>query len=311
MKKIILFSLFVIFIFNANISLALDYKIGSKVTGSFAATKKLKIDLPAGVWNVIEKKSWYFYGLRAFSYSLVRLEKNKVVEGISITELHTAGVYEGQLNSEIIKIFFKGKYDGCYERPEYYYLNFYRKGSTFNCFLVRHGVPEKEIYDPDDPYLRNTNSQIKKWIKDNAIELPKIMLGSEHLYFSRLVYGKIYGVSYSLDPSILSGPEISFFTEESSEYHKNRIQNYPEHEKIMKKWMLISAERHRNFENAVRAKDRHHLNLEAFSLVDNKFNNDKETSSDIVKEIQKLNDLYKDGVLTNEEFEKAKKKILN
>ena len=75
----------------------------------------------------------------------------------------------------------------------------------------------------------------------------------------------------------------------------------------MKKWMLISAERHRNFENAVRAKDRHHLNLEAFSLVDNKFNNDKKASSDIVKEIQKLNDLYKDGVLTKDEFEKERR----
>ena len=34
-------------------------------------------------------------------------------------------------------------------------------------------------------------------------------------------------------------------------------------------------------------------------------------SSNIVEQLQKLNDLYKTGVLTKEEFEKAKKRILN
>jgi hypothetical protein len=75
--------------------------------------------------------------------------------------------------------------------------------------------------------------------------------------------------------------------------------------------MLISAERHRNFEKSAKALERHHLNLDEFTLVNTKSNNETESSSDIVKEIQKLNDLYKDGVLTKDEFEKAKKKILN
>ena len=34
-------------------------------------------------------------------------------------------------------------------------------------------------------------------------------------------------------------------------------------------------------------------------------------SLNIVEQLQKLNDLYKAGVLTKEEFEKAKKRILN
>ncbi len=36
-----------------------------------------------------------------------------------------------------------------------------------------------------------------------------------------------------------------------------------------------------------------------------------ETKSDIVKQLEKLSDLYKSGALTKEEFEKAKKKLLN
>ena len=308
MKKFLLHFFLLAFFFTSG-TFALDYKIGSKVTGSFEATKKLKIELPPGEWNVIERKSWEFYGLRSFTYTLARIEKGKVVEAISLSELHTAGVYEGHLNVEIIKIFFKGKYDGCYERPEYYYLNFYRKGSTFNCFRVGHGVPKKEIYDPDDPYLRNANSQIKKWIRENSIELPKIMLGSSHLYFSRLVYGKIYGVSYSIDPSILNGPEISFFTEDSSEYHKYNIKNYPEHEKIMQKWLSISSNRHKAFEKTVKAKEKHLLNLSEFVSSGTSLNSNQ--SEDTVEQLKKLNDLYKSGVLNKDEFEKAKKKILN
>ena len=34
-------------------------------------------------------------------------------------------------------------------------------------------------------------------------------------------------------------------------------------------------------------------------------------NSDLVKQLEALNDLYKSGVLTKEEFKKAKKKLLN
>ena len=37
----------------------------------------------------------------------------------------------------------------------------------------------------------------------------------------------------------------------------------------------------------------------------------KNQNSDIVDQLNSLNDLYESGVLTKEEFEKAKKKILN
>ncbi len=40
-------------------------------------------------------------------------------------------------------------------------------------------------------------------------------------------------------------------------------------------------------------------------------NTSSESSSNIVDNLNKLNDLYKSGVLTKEEFEKAKKKLLN
>ena len=311
MKKIISFSIFIIFIFNANISLALDYKKGQIIKDSFQVTKKFIVDLPPGDWTLVQRNRFYYYGLRGKSNIIIRLENNKVVEGMILEELHTAGVYEYIINNALNQIVFKGKYDGCYEKPEYYYLNFYRKGTTHNCFRAGHTDFYNRIYNPKDPELKNAYSQIKKWFKDNSVEVPSIGLWSNHSYFSRLVYGKWFIVSYFVDPIVLNGPKNNFFTEETSEYHKNRIKNFPKHEKSMKKWMLISAERHRNFENSVKALERHHLNLDEFALVNTESNNNTEVSNDIVKEIQKLNDLYKDGVLTKEEFEKAKKKILN
>ena len=40
-------------------------------------------------------------------------------------------------------------------------------------------------------------------------------------------------------------------------------------------------------------------------------NNSNDINSNIVEQLEQLNSLYKSGVLTKEEFEKAKKKILN
>ena len=49
-----------------------------------------------------------------------------------------------------------------------------------------------------------------------------------------------------------------------------------------------------------------------FSNTDQKISTGTEnTTNDIADEIMKLNELYESGVLTKEEFEKAKKKILN
>jgi hypothetical protein len=311
MKKFISFLSFIIFFINSNISLAIDYKVGQEVTKKFEMSRNFKIDLPPGKWIVTQKNSDYYYGLRFKTMIIIRLENNKFAEAILLEEIHTAGVYEYAVNDAIIKIIFKNRYDGCYERPEYHHLNFYRKGTTFNCFRVGHRNIDKRVYDPRDPEQRNLYAQTKKWLRENSIDLPKIGLWSGHGYFSRLARGKLYNVHYYIDPSFLNAPENSFFTEENSEYHKNKIKDYPEHEKIMNKWASLSADRHKNFEKSTKALERHFLNLDEFGTLNKQSKNDSETSNDIVLEIQKLNDMYKSGILTKEEFEKAKKKILN
>ena len=139
--------------------------------------------------------------------------------------------------------------------------------------------------------------------------MPKVGLFSNHFYFSRLKAGKWRALRYAIDPKILGAPKNKYVTEDSSEYHRNNIENFPEHKKIMQKWISISAHRHIEFEKIVKALDRHKLDLKDLSPL--KSFSSKNSSIDIADEINKLNDLYKSGILTKEEFDKAKNKILN
>ena len=77
----------------------------------------------------------------------------------------------------------------------------------------------------------------------------------------------------------------------------------------MQRWVSISAQRHIEFENMLKIIERHKLDLSALSPSISK--SGKNLSSDILDKLNKLNDLYKSDVLTKDEFEKAKKKILN
>ena len=311
MKKIsiiLLLSLsFINFVFIS--AKAQSYKVNDIVEDKFFISKKFVIDLPKGQWIIAEKSSEYYYGLRSKIYSLLRLENKKAVEGIEIAEMHTAGIFEWIVNQAIYEAMFKNKFDGCYERPEYSIVRFFRKGSSHDCFWVGHFDVYKELFTPEDPDLKTANAQLRRYIKQNKIELPKVALFSNHSYFSRLRAGKWYLISYQIDPKILGGPKNKFVTEESSEYHKNNIENYPEHKKIMEKWISISAKRHKDFENSINALDRHKLDLD--DLITAEVIPNTNGSKDISSQLQKLYELYKNGVLSKDEFEKAKKKLLN
>ena len=77
----------------------------------------------------------------------------------------------------------------------------------------------------------------------------------------------------------------------------------------MQKWISTSARRHLDFENSIKAIKRHRLNLNDLSPITSIDN--ENLSNTIVDQLQKLDDLLKGGVLTKEEFDNAKNKILN
>ena len=311
MKKLLLI-IFVGLMLSSNFVFAENYKTGQEVEGQIVFSKKIKIDLPEGKWTLVSRALWNWHGLNLIDYTLIKIKNNEILEGISVGEFKLGGIAIGQIDPILNELVFKGKHDGCYERPEYFLIKFYAKGNTHNCFTVRHVDILKEIDYPDDPEMRGANLVFSNWIKDNSIKVPKISLLSEHTYFSRLVGGNWYQVQHFINPKFLDAPKNEFYTEESSEYHKYNIEQFPEHKKIMQKWLTISAERHKIFEENIMAKDRHKLDLSNYYSVKIKPKDNKsKLSSEVITQIKQLNDLYKAGVLTKEEFAKAKKKLLN
>ncbi len=61
----------------------------------------------------------------------------------------------------------------------------------------------------------------------------------------------------------------------------------------------------------LKAYKRHKLDFSEYNLGGNENADKDNSSSNLTKEIKELKKLYDEGVLTKEEFEKAKKKILN
>lgn len=308
-KKIFIFFISIIFLSTINSKVyAKNYKIGHIIEDVFIINNKFKINLPKGKWILAEKSAYDHY-ISNKIFTLLRIENNKVKEAISITEWKTAGVHEDIVNDALLEILFKNKYHGCYEKPKYAVLRLYKKGSSHNCFWVGHHDLIKHIYNPDNPELRTANTQLKMWLKQNNVSLPKVALYSEHSYFSRLKLGKWFYVVFIADPKIFNAPDNKFIEENMSEYHKHNIDNYPEHKKIMEKWISISAQRHIDFENSIGVLNKHKLSLIKLSPSTKTIN--ENSSNDIVNQIKKLNELYKAGVINIDEFEKAKKKLLN
>lgn len=253
---------------------------------------------------------------------LVQLEGNLVNRFIDIAEFSAGGQYIGYATEMMQGIFFTDDYDGCYERPEYYLLKRYKRGMSFNCFKVRHYDMNKELYNPDDKRTKTFTAVLRKWIRENNIKVPPIMLASDHLFFAPAVRDTMTGVFYLMNPELNGASKSEFTTEDASEYHRANINRYPDKKKYMEEWVKLAAQRHKVFEKNVEAKERHKLDLSEYGAAE-PIEEIKTTSSDLNKEptqtngsnnitqqLIDLNKLYKSGALTEEEFTKAKSKLL-
>ena len=261
MKKIIFISLFnFLLIFNTT-SFAKTFYIGDEVNNVFDFNRYIKINLDSDNWEVVRANTSN-WGVLQRIVGIARVENNEIMEMIEIYEGLLAGYYVGHVNPILTEIVFKDKHDGCYERPEYFLLKLYRKGSTFNCMIVRHMDVTKELNSPDGPQGKAAASAYNYWIKKKSLNYPKIMLESHHTYFSRLTGGTWHTVRRFINPKLLNAPQSKFFSEETSEYHKLNISQFPDHQQTMSAWISLSSQFQKEFEEMVKSKKRHRLNLD-------------------------------------------------
>jgi len=288
---------------------------GDTVSGEFKVFAKHSLPLPEGEFTVVEKSGELVgWGIAVEGLTLAQMDENNVpIKVFEIARATGLSKWSGQLEAIVNHEIFEPKSQGCKKRKQYSYLNFFKRGGSHNCFVVEHMDVQREIYgvgntDPDYHDDKIFSSQIRRWVRKENIKLPDIYLTSGHTYMSLLVRDQWIVLSHGETPESFANYKIKFNTRDTSEFHPSNINKYPKAKKIMEDWKKVSAQRHRDFENVQKIKKHHVLDLNEYA---NTSYTPKKKSGDISSQLKKLNDLYKSGVLTKEEFEKAKKKILN
>ena len=283
---------------------------GMILEGEVFWTQKIKVNLPAGQWQVIDKWNWQVNAVNGRGVSLVKLNGNVLDEVIEFEEVNVNGKWISHVVQWLQEVFFKNENDGCYQRPEYYLLKVKKSGGFFNCLKVRHYDTEKLLFSPDDKWRKAATAIIRKYLREENIEVPKIMIGRSHGFFAPSVKDSYYGIFYVFNPETQGGPKSKFLTEDTNEYHRSNISNYPKFKKYMDDFVNTAAYEHTKFQEMVRAKSQHLLDLSQFD-IDIEEPTKETKSSDLINELKELNELYQEGALTKKEFEKAKRKLLD
>ena len=303
-KKFIL----IIFIFNF-FSIANTYAKNTKlIEGSFYSDKiewgSIEYELPEGEWKFYHKLNFNIATINLNCKEFIMSEKNNWKSFFEICQISNGGKYAHELSSILIQELKNGKYDSCQLRPEYYYAKLYTNGTTMNCFKIFHQDVNKELNFPDDPQGPN-RGYIKKYFKKNNIIQPKTALCSLSLFYAPSIRDKGTEIQHCINPELYGAPTILKSSEENSEYHKDNIVNFPVQKKFFDNWMAKKADDHKKLEKNLKAKSHQIINLDDIST------NTRVNNNEILNNLKSLNELYNSGSLTKEEFEKAKKKILN
>jgi len=171
MKKILYLLFFSFIISITSNSSAKTFYTGDQVKDYFIYNNDIKIKLNPGNWTVVRNQQRGYPKQKIVGIG--RVENNEIVEIIEIYEGLLAGYYIKYIEPILIELMFKDKHDGCYERSEYYLVEFYRKGSTFNCMVIRHMDVRKELKYPDDPEDKLSATSYNNWIKQTSVKYPK------------------------------------------------------------------------------------------------------------------------------------------
>ena len=302
MKLLFLFIIFFTFVTeanSANTKLKKYEKYSNEITW-----KNTQFKLPKGEWVYYSKEPFH---LQNFSLGCVNFInfRNKEINGtFSACYVTSGGKWRQALGAEFRNEWQNNKYDSCNLRPEYFYVKAIFKGASSNCFISRHFDPNKELYFPDNP-TDTSSGGLKKYIKDNSLILPKIMLGFGSVYYSNK-RDKAITMTLSINPEAYGANDTLFETEETSEYHRSNINNFPLKKKFFEEWTKKMSIEHSVLEDQLEATKDFKLDfsdLTASIPIEN--------SKDLIDDLNRLNELYKSGILNAEEFEKAKSKILN
>ena len=261
---------------------------------------------PEGNWIFFHKNNDTLPGTNLRTRCIEFYQKeNNILKGLfDVCEIITGGKWTPQIANILSGMLKNGKHDNCTLRAEYFYAQLFTKGTSMNCFLMRHIDTFKELNYPDDPETRV--KYIGNFFKKKNIKIPKTMILSKHVFFAPSIKDKGVEINYSINPEFFGAPKTINGNENGSEYHRNNIDKHSLKKEFMNNWLTKQASFHRYFEKNLKAKKHHLLDLDRFTTSKKRKENNL-----LIEQLKSLNDLYESGVLTKEEFEKAKQKLLN
>ena len=312
MKKILAVMFFSLMWNNVSYSSDWNTKINETISNEFKINKKMSFPLDDGDWILIDRSDEYVgWGIGVQELTFVQIENNIAVKVFDIGRATGLSKWQAYLTNIIEAAVFHSKEEGCRERQHYNYLNVYKRGNAHNCMTVRildvQRVLNPSDYDSDAVFTLGIRNAIKK----NNIEMPKIYLWYEASYISMTVRDQWYVMGYGVSAEKFANYKPQFSSRDTTEFHPDKINNFPKAKKIMTNWIEFVARKQKSWEDFLKVKEYQKLDLSSI-VQDTPLKYIKRKSkNNITDQLTQLNKLYKSGVLTKEEFQKAKKKILN
>ena len=315
MKQFIAILLFS-FLFNCEYSFAkISLKWGKTYYGGEIKVNRVNFLLPDGEWLLVGIDEWSVKGITYKGVTFVNTKENVFKEIVEFAVLNSYGQFITSIDDWMQGVFFAKdtSSDGCYEKPEYYLVKRKKRGSALNCFIIKHEDVSTEIFSPDfklNGWIKSFNkSYIRKWATDNNITIPKTMLTADHYFYAKSVGNHIATISHSVNPELTGGPKTLYKDEVRSEYNKSNIEKFPKAKKYMQDFIKEAVQDHIVFEKYVKSKEDFKLDFDDLLITGATVK--KNDTEDIINQIKELNNLLNDGILTKDEFIKAKEKILN
>jgi len=313
MMKRLLAYLFIVLGFGLTFSVNLN---GKEINKEFYKFKKILIPLSKdGQWKLIETKKRSVHDVDLSWKYFVQLDGNNLSKLIEVLHI-TGSKYSPNEVANWFKnyTFQTNGYKSCIPKSgsgqsanlrEKYYVYEEVNSSVVNCFFTRNMNTDDEI--SNQLIKRNTSyvdtNSLANIVKDfigNEIKLPKIMLRSDHYFYSR---NGLYAYFEMINPEVNGAPKTLFTSEKENEYYPSNINAHPEKKDFYLNWIKMQAKKHLEFENKLVKNQKYKLDLAKYigDGVINDFNKENETektikvadnlqSSDLTKNQEKLND---------------------
>jgi len=274
------------------------HKIGDKFEGYIDVGKgKYRIPLPEGKFEltVTHKQREKNTGTSIYSLLLVQQDGNTFKKIVNLRFSRPINTWWNTPKT-------------C-KRTNMFFIEKYVKGKTYNCwFINHHGLEFTSNKIKPNSYA----GKIRDYYINSNIIKPSFSIYSGHLYASPRHKNVFFRVEYYVNPVKEGMPDVKKTQWKFSDYNITNIKKFPKKKKYLEEYVQRTAVFQKLLEENLGIRPEHKLNTSKYisQNIEKKKPKEKQGKS-ITNELLKLNKLLKSGAITQDEFKKAKAKLLN